>query len=176
MVRRARVAGDASRQLEALRRHRAEREAARAVDQGARVATAHLGAGLEAPWAADDGGSAARGDAAAVAAHEAAWARLEAAPAGQTTLTRTTLPWPPFGADLTRYLRVCGAAGPTAGPTVADTRRAYTRACLRWHPDKFRHRFGHLIAPEELDAVLAGVRDVCVNLTSAWEEVRGVAT
>ncbi len=172
MARRRGVAADAARQQEVLRRHRAEREAAQMVDQGARTATAHLGVGLESPYLLEQENAGDLSDAAAVAAHEAAWARLEATTTSAPTLTAVTLPWPPFGTDLARYLRACGAVLSTAGAT-AGLRRAYTRACLRWHPDKFRQRYGHFIDPNELETVLVGVGNVASRLNAAMEEMRG---
>lgn len=51
-------------------------------------------------------------------------------------------------------------------------RRAYARACLRWHPDKFEARWGRHLAAADRAAVLARVQEVSQGINAAWEQLQ----
>jgi hypothetical protein len=193
MQRRKQVQDAATRQLEALRRHRAEREAAAKIEQGARFE--NLNTYLSSNNM-ETTSSLQNTDEAMLAEHEAQWARIEGAVSINTTtsnsdlavehplLTYNTLPWPPFGQDLHRYLLALSTGGGAStalgiknnfmtSDSTADLRRAYTRACLRWHPDKFQHRFSRLVHEEHFDQIMDRVQDVAQGINQAYQELRG---
>ena len=62
------------------------------------------------------------------------------------------------------------ASGERAGD--GDLRGAYRAASRRWHPDKFRQRFGGRVAPAELAAVCARVQGVAQAVNHAWDELQ----
>ena len=53
-------------------------------------------------------------------------------------------------------------------PRRGTLRLAYTRACLRWHPDRW-HR--DRVRPEDWERVLEGVQRVSQGLNQAWAEL-----
>ncbi len=190
----ARQAGDVQRRearreaAEATRRldeFRAARRAAADVREGARRANlleggTHGGAAPRAPLGVADEAApdaSAAGAAAAVAAHERRWAALEAAAAAAAPPPRLGLadvPWPPLGGGA-EYLAAAAAAaaagagvGTAAPQTRAALKKAYARACLRWHPDKFERRWGGVLAPGEARAVLERARGAAAALTAGW--------
>lgn len=71
------------------------------------------------------------------------------------------------------------AAGSAAGrvakgsPLPRDLRRAYARACLWWHPDKFTQRLGHRLDPADREAMLLRVQATFQALSAAWQELGG---
>lgn len=122
--------------------------------------------------------------------------RAAGAAAGAQPLTEADIPWPPSDSP-TAYLHALiraeaeadsGRHAPAAheGPSSAQqqqrrqqegasrpARRAYAKACLRWHPDKFLHRFGRALGEgEERARVLARVQAISQGLNQAWEEVQ----
>lgn len=88
------------------------------------------------------------------------------------------IPWLPCDAE--RYLQYLAlvlerrAPGPPPAPTCKRSghdralRRAYARACLWWHPDKFAQRVGWRLAAAEREAVLARVQDTFQAVSGAW--------
>ena len=58
------------------------------------------------------------------------------------------------------------------GDGDGDLRGAYRAASRRWHPDKFRQRFGGRVAPAELAAVCARVQGVAQAVNHAWDELQ----
>jgi hypothetical protein len=188
---RARQAGDAQRRevrreaAEATRRldeFRAARRAAADVRECARRANLLEGGGAggrddpQKPLGAADE-AALEAAAAAVAAHERRWAALEAAAAAASPPPRLGLanvPWPPLGGGA-EYLAAAAAtlaAGDgsrsAAPPKRAALKKAYARACLRWHPDKFERRWGSALAPGEARAVLERAAGAAAALTAGW--------
>jgi hypothetical protein len=106
------------------------------------------------------------------------------APAGAARLRLADVPWPPLSGQ--EYLRCLAALehreqqqrqqGLEARQQRASedaerrraARRAYARACLRWHPDKFAARYGALLAEEDRAAVLQRVQQLSQALNEAW--------
>ena len=86
----------------------------------------------------------------------------------------TDVPWPPL--ECAAYLQ--GLAhlerqqhGQGDGQRRA-ARRAYARACRRWHPDKFAARWGPLLAPADRAAILQQVQQISQGINMAWEVLR----
>jgi hypothetical protein len=186
MQRKKQVQDAAARQMEALRRHRAEREAAAKIAQSARLENPNMyinNSNMEKPTSSLQNSD----EALLLAEHEARWDEIEAAAASINTLipliTYATLPWPPFGDNLHKYLlaltsnNISASAeddddNESSGTSSRDLRRAYTRACLRWHPDKFLHRFSRLVHEEEFEAIMAMVQEVAQGINQAYQELR----
>ena len=175
MQRRRQVERDASQQMESLRRHRAEKDAARQMAQGAQSHTFRMQLGD--PWELHER-AVDSNDASIVAAHEEQWATIDqtlAAAAASSdsssisSLSASKLPWPPFDGDMERYLKALAAYQAADG---GNLRKAYTRSCLRWHPDKFQHKFGRLIAEDEFPLVMEKVQKVSQRLTTAWGQIQ----
>lgn len=109
------------------------------------------------------------------------------------TLGLADVPWPPLGS--TEYLAGLSALEQQVAeqqqwerqPATKQQekqrsawqraqRRAYARACLRWHPDKFEARWGRQLAAADREAVLARVQEVSQGINAAWEQLqRGTA-
>ena len=51
-------------------------------------------------------------------------------------------------------------------------RKAYAKACLRYHPDKFQHRWGLLLRDCERQQVLSRVQEVVQGINQAWETMQ----
>ena len=117
--------------------------------------------------------------------HERQWTTIEesllvtAAP----RLRGTLIPWPPFEHDLRRYLRglsqylllqARGGSGDRDGINHSQpqpVKKAYARACLRWHPDKFQQNYGRFIPSGELDTVMTRVKSIAQGLNEAYGEL-----
>jgi hypothetical protein len=182
MQRKKQVQDAATRQMEALQRHRAEREAAAKIEQGARFE--NLNMYFNSNSVETTSTSREDSDEAMLAEHEARWATIETAacfntatsstvssPNEHNVLTYSTLPWPPFGDNLQKYLLALGGNLNNVDST-ADLRRAYTRACLRWHPDKFQHRFRRVVHEEHLVQIMERVQDIAQGINQAYQELR----
>lgn len=174
MQRRRQIHQEASRQMDSLRQHRAERDAAHQMSQRARIDNfkMHLGDAWEAREQAEGSNTAA---AAVVTLHEERWAKVDEAVATASiahtsfVLTNNNLPWPPFDGDMQRYLKVLAASSAGDG---GDLRRAYTRTCLRWHPDKFQQKYGRLVPEKEFPELMEKVHEVSQRLTTAWSQIQ----
>ncbi|KAL4420708.1 hypothetical protein ABPG75_010364 [Micractinium tetrahymenae] len=107
------------------------------------------------------------------------------------TLGLATVPWPPLASteyvaglaaleqqeaeQQRRQQRQAGAQQQEQEQRSAwqrAQRRAYARACLRWHPDKFEARWGQHLAAAERAAVLARVQEVSQGINAAWEQLQ----
>lgn len=64
------------------------------------------------------------------------------------------------------------AAASTPGAAQRAQRRAYARACLRWHPDKFVARWGPLLEPADRSRILERVQALSQGLNEAWEALQ----
>ena len=142
-------------------RERAAERAAEAIgdamDEEELIASTHRGAG------GDGGVARAAEEARAWAAHDEAWAAFEASVRDGARVRTRDVPWPPGhdrggdgggGGTLLASLARCelvergggGGAGSCRGGSedkrLAAFRRAFKRASLRWHPDKFEGKFG----------------------------------
>ena len=105
------------------------------------------------------------------------------------------VPWPPL--DCAEYLQALAALEQQQQQQRADAdqqagshqqgqgrqedpgkrqqrshRRAYTRACLRWHPDKFAARWGRLLAEADSQRILQRVQQLSQGLNQAWEALQ----
>lgn len=133
--------------------------------------------------------------------HEGRWAALEAAALRSSScsgaaddgshgshgssssgggLTYASVPWPPLeGAD---YLRGLAAweqqqqqqqqhPGGQQKQQRA-VRRAYARACLRWHPDKFEGRWSRSLAEQDRGRILERVQQLSQGINQAWEALQ----
>ncbi len=61
---------------------------------------------------------------------------------------------------------------PAAAAAQRAQRRAYARACLRWHPDKFVARWGPLLDPADRVRILERVQALSQGLNEAWEALQ----
>lgn len=64
------------------------------------------------------------------------------------------------------------AAASTPGAAQRAQRRAYARACLRWHPDKFVARLGPLLESADRSRILERVQALSQGLNEAWEALQ----
>ncbi|GAB4819749.1 hypothetical protein N2152v2_006795 [Parachlorella kessleri] len=121
---------------------------------------------------------------AALRDHEKRWMLLEASAATASGLTAAEIPWPPVECP-TAYLQglvrlelqleatVGAESGRASRPgSSRAARRAYAKACLRWHPDKFQHRLGRALGEGAAEGILARVQGISQGINRAWEEVR----
>ena len=113
---------------------------------------------------------------------------LEAAAATASDLTAADIPWPPVDCPtaylqglvrLELHLVTTTAVGGDADMGRAmqhggfrAARRAYAKACLRWHPDKFQHRLGRALGEGQAEGILARVQGISQGINRAWEEVQ----
>ncbi len=87
-------------------------------------------------------------------------------------------PAPPRAAAASASAAAAAAAAAPAAPTAGRSagsrpcRRAYAKACLRWHPDKFQHRLGRALSEAHAGQILARVQGISQGINRAWEEVR----
>ena len=98
------------------------------------------------------------------------------------------VPWPPLGCE--EYLlglaaweqqqqqqtgqpHACDAGeGCPAAAAQRAQRRAYARACLRWHPDKFVARWGPRLEPADRGRILERVQALSQGLNEAWDALQ----
>lgn len=133
--------------------------------------------------------------------HEQQWAALEAGSSSgglaqgtedsegcsSASLGLADVPWPPLGSseylaglaaleqqEAAQQLRQhpCGKRQQLQSTWPRAQRRAYARACLRWHPDKFEARWGRRLEAGDRAAVLARVQEVSQGINAAWEQLQ----
>lgn len=56
--------------------------------------------------------------------------------------------------------------------STAAERKAYTKATLRWHPDKFLHRLGKWIVDRDREEILAKVKQISQEINVAWSQLQ----
>ena len=56
-----------------------------------------------------------------------------------------------------------------SGGDAPDHRRAFRENSLRWHPDKFLHKFGSRLAPDDADLIHQRVMLVAQHINAEWE-------
>lgn len=114
---------------------------------------------------------------------------LEPCPGGSsaTCIGYAEVPWPPLGCE--EYLLGLAAweqqqqqAGQVQARDASEgcpavvvqraQRRAYARACLRWHPDKFVARWGPRLEPADRDRILERVQALSQGLNEAWDALQ----
>ena len=89
--------------------------------------------------------------------HEELWLSLER----KKTSVRegADIPWPPFAADYTKYL-----LGMALLLEPKDIKKAYTKAALRWHPDKWMTK----VLDEN---TLKRIEEIAKGLNAAYDSV-----
>ena len=132
--------------------------------------------------------------------HESQWVALEAGVGSSGSAEGTgggmayaDVPWPPL--ECAEYLQALAALEHAAADQQAGAkrqpghegrgqqqeprrrrqrahRRAYARACLRWHPDKFVARWGRLLAEADSQRILQRVQQLSQGLNQAWEALQ----
>jgi len=110
--------------------------------------------------------------------HEALWTVLDASPCTKPNafLTYHDIPWPPFD-DFKQYITLMAEIVQQNGEKsrIQDRnalRKAYAKACLRWHPDKFQHRLGKGIEVEDLPSIMEKVQEIAQGINRAWSELK----
>jgi len=115
--------------------------------------------------------------------HESKWVEFENA-LGDVDVGYDDIPWPPILVGVLSAMaalemsKVKGQEGckvkPTPKEAYAAHKRAFRKAHMRWHPDKFMHRFGKLIAAEDKEPVKEMVQKISQGVNQAWEEIEKV--
>jgi len=184
MQRQRQIRAEAAQQMERLQQFRAEQAAVR------RVAQANLESYREfkIPWNASDGSETPASsihDAKIVASHERLWSEIDSAltdaqdQGNAMILSSEDIPWPPFEDNLRKYLleiarfsRSVNLSQGSDGSTGPPLKRAYTQACLRWHPDKFQHKYSRYVISKDWDKILHRVQEISQGLNQAWAELQ----
>ncbi len=101
------------------------------------------------------------------------------------------IPWPPVTSDLLSAMaalelsdrKMGGGSGQgysasdaTAKEAYVAHRRAFRKAQLRWHPDKFMHRFGKCIDESDAAAVLTKLQELARAINDAWSTINRTDT
>jgi len=108
--------------------------------------------------------------------HENLWKRFEALCAhmgGRDKLKCEDIPWLPEELSMVEYLKAMGRVLAKQGDgSTEPLRKAYTSMCLRWHPDKFQHRYGTIFDKDEWSMALERVHKASQECNSAWEALQ----
>mmetsp|Transcript_47288 Transcript_47288/g.88179 ORF Transcript_47288/g.88179 Transcript_47288/m.88179 type:complete len:315 (-) Transcript_47288:136-1080(-) len=119
------------------------------------------------------------------------WIRFEADPPASITLDN--VPWPPDDGRLLNAMALdeISAVEEAAGQSgkmqsSADTayiayKRAFRKASLRWHPDKFASKFGNKLCDDlcehngmsHREAISTRVQEVVQAINESWEHIQG---
>lgn len=159
------IAKDASKQLDALHTYRQQKAATQKAAQSSTLTTP---SDNEADFMYERGHhKKAMQDLAPLMKHEALWRALDDGYKDTESfpLTVHNIPWPPFD-DYKRYITAM------AEISTHDLRKAYAKACLRWHPDKFQHRLGRAIRAEDLPCIMEKVQDIAQGINRAWSDLK----
>ena len=110
-------------------------------------------------------------DAVPWADHETRWAAFEASDA--SIASDADVPWPPAESGVLSAMATLELEGaPSPLSAYAAHKRAFRKASMRWHPDKFIHRFGRRIPDAAVrDAVTSRVQQIAQGVNTAWEEI-----
>jgi len=112
--------------------------------------------------------------------HERAWeafeAREKAAP-----VSYEEVPWPPVTSGLLSAMAAAeitrakgGEKGtPDSKEAFVAHKRAFKRAHLRWHPDKFMHRFGKALGGKDAERIRSKVQEISQAINHAWSTIEG---
>ena len=96
------------------------------------------------------------------------WERL----GSRESIGYNDIPWP-ASTDYEQYLLALSRTGDKAsGCQQRADRRAYAAACLRWHPDKFAHRYGRKLVEADRNLVLSRVQQIAQGINAAWSSVQ----
>jgi hypothetical protein len=103
-------------------------------------------------------------------AHDTLWKAFEmlCGTLESASLGYEDVPWLPDEVSPAKYLT--HTAQNVSG--VDPVKKAYARACLRWHPDKFQHKYGKWFSGGEWNRVLEKVQRVSQDFNNAWEEYK----
>mmetsp|Transcript_14411 Transcript_14411/g.40674 ORF Transcript_14411/g.40674 Transcript_14411/m.40674 type:complete len:245 (+) Transcript_14411:864-1598(+) len=115
--------------------------------------------------------------------HERRWVLFEERQDKEhTMLGAADIPWPPSTEGLlesmTTATNVMGDTNsswpwdPQDYDILQAYRQAYHKASRRWHPDKFLNRFGHLLALDASEEVLARVNSISQQVNREWQELK----
>lgn len=112
--------------------------------------------------------------------HEKAWeafeARDDAAP-----VSYEEVPWPPVTSELLSAMAAAEITKAKGGEKVTPDskeafvahKRAFKRAHLRWHPDKFMHRFGKALDGEDAERIRSKVQEISQAINVSWSTIEG---
>ena len=165
------IAKEASRQLDALHTYRQLKAATAAASRPTREGTETE------PMYAGQHTKDTQKDLASLLKHEALWTVLDACDPctkPNASLTYHDIPWPPFD-DFKQYLTLMADILQQNGEKsrIGDAlRKAYAKACLRWHPDKFQHRLGRGVEVDDLPSVMEKVQEIAQGINRAWSELK----
>lgn len=103
-------------------------------------------------------------------AHDALWNAFEmlCGTLEAPSLGYDDVPWLPEEISPAKYLTYTAQSASGLDPV----KKAYARACLRWHPDKFQHKYGKWFSEEQWNQVLERVQRVSQDFNNAWEEYK----
>ena len=118
--------------------------------------------------------------------HESSWSNLEKrvraegnASDGDNVdsvrfITLGDVPWPPEEGSILVQMVACERLSAPSEfedsnqATSALFRRAFKKASLRWHPDKFSAKFGRYLDPEHADEIYDRVQKVSQSINDEW--------
>lgn len=119
-------------------------------------------------------------------AHEIAWKAFERG--DHADLGYDDIPWPPVTTGLLSAMAAAelssARADPSRGAAEAEGRgatsreafvahkRAFKKAHLRWHPDKFLHKFGRALGPGASERVEERVREISQAINESWSKIK----
>jgi len=81
------------------------------------------------------------------------------------------IPWPPDEESMLAQMAAMEQWNDTKTTALAAYKRAFRKASLRWHPDKFAAKFGKYLDPKDADQVQERVRGVSQAINDAWSEI-----
>eukprot|EP00928_Gymnodinium_smaydae_P031079 TRINITY_DN22933_c0_g1_i1.p1 TRINITY_DN22933_c0_g1~~TRINITY_DN22933_c0_g1_i1.p1 ORF type:complete len:376 (-),score=84.36 TRINITY_DN22933_c0_g1_i1:26-1153(-) len=94
---------------------------------------------------------------AALSAHEAAWAKFDAAATSTSAIGLSDVPWPDAAAGAANVLVQHALQ---RGQEANDVKGVLRRLQLRWHPDKWAQRYVARLRPGEAETILARVKGI----------------
>ena len=89
------------------------------------------------------------------------------------------IPWPPFvpgllsamaATELTQ-VRTDQTESASSKEAYVAHRRAFRKAHMRWHPDKFMHRFGSLLHEKDREKIKEKVREISQAINHSWSSI-----
>jgi len=105
--------------------------------------------------------------------HESEWKRFTSTTEQPVILT--SIPWPPCPSGLLSGMAsvMLGASEDRRISIYDAHRKAYKMASLRWHPDKFLHKFGSQLERAEREEILKRVQHISQCINDSWDEIKG---
>lgn len=89
------------------------------------------------------------------------------------TLSEHDVPWIPTDITGVDYLKTLGRRMKGYELTGDPFKKVYTKMCLRWHPDKFQHKYMPIFQTSEWEKILEKVHFTAQYFNAAWEELQG---